>query len=230
MVILIALAFGLALENLPVNPKIADRGIPLQLDTLAIPFLIANAVLIAILWLVLYRFRITGRPRWGTMFTGVMILSDMCLVLQAGVIAESGGYVFRLATASVWIGLAVSVLLAAPMAGRFRLALRRRQFTSRIQVPTYRSKADYVDEKIRRMRSTLKQRIRDGRMLPEKMTRLQRHVVRVLGLGRIRPIPRLIEERKRDEAQERARKRWQARQDKRRKDRGSRRQSRPNFR
>ena len=80
-----------------------------------------------------------------------------------------------------------------------QLSVTRREFIPPNQRLLLRAKTEVIDRKIANRRSSLKQRIRDGRLKISELSRRQLAIVNNLGLGDIQQSPKEVESRVRSE-------------------------------
>ena len=80
-----------------------------------------------------------------------------------------------------------------------QLTVTRREFIPQNQRLLLRAKTETADRKIANRRSSLKQRIRDGRLKISELSRRQSALLNKLGLGEVQPVPREVENRIRSE-------------------------------
>lgn len=108
-----------------------------------------------------------------------------------------------------WLTSALAPWLASVMTGSsvalVRLTVRRREFRPSSHLLLFRANDSPTGWKIHSQVDRLRQQIRDGRTVPEKLSRAQKAVLEKLGLGSVQANPKKVQDRMNREERERHR-------------------------
>ena len=158
------------------------------------------ALAVAVCW---YAYSTTGRRKWSRRYSFSALLSFTVLLIAAATRWLGGDDIVYWP----WLGSAFAPWLASASTGSsvalVRLRIRRREFKPRNQLLLLKAKDSLTDSKIANQISRLRQQIRDGRTMPEKLNRAQKSVLEKLGLADVQMSPQAVHNRLKSEEHKR---------------------------